>query len=85
MHVPRRPYVQALPGLPTITPGEDFLVASTGDEMKRQLRRVLEDRDLARELAARGRRTILARHTCGHRVDQLLAIHAQLDGNVRRE
>ena len=33
--------------------------------------------DLARALARRGRRTILARHTCAHRVDELLAIVAR--------
>ncbi|HVG07628.1 MAG TPA: glycosyltransferase [Thermoanaerobaculia bacterium] len=98
VHVPRRPYVEALPGIPTIrpfealacgiplisapwddaeglfTPGEDFLVAKSGEEMKRRLREVLHDPDLARQLSERGRRTILERHTCAHRVDELLAI-----------
>ncbi len=46
--------------------------------MKRLLRDVLEDDGLARSLAERGRRTILARHTCAHRVDELLAIDRQL-------
>ncbi|MFN7131627.1 MAG: glycosyltransferase [Myxococcales bacterium] len=102
VHVPRRPYVEALPGIPTIrpfealacgiplisapwndaeglfTPGKDFLVARTGEEMKQQLRRVLSDRALAQELSESGRKTILARHTCAHRVDELLAIYAQL-------
>jgi spore maturation protein CgeB len=102
VHVPRRPYVRALPGIPTIRPfealacgiplicspwddveglftaGEDFLVASDGDEMRRLIERVLRDRDLARHLVQHGRRTILERHTCGHRVDELLAIAAEL-------
>lgn len=102
VHVPRRPYAEALPGIPTIrpfealacgiplvsapwedaeklfTPGEDFLVAKSGDEMKRRLREVLNDPDLARHLSERGRRTILERHTCAHRVDELLAIAAEL-------
>ena len=102
VHVPRRPYVEALPGIPTIrpfealacgiplistpwndaeglfTPGEDFLVARNGEEMKRRLRDVLHDPDLARHLSERGRRTILERHTCAHRVDELLAIAANL-------
>lgn len=100
VHVPRRPYVEALPGIPTIrpfealacgiplisapwddaeglfTPGEDFLVAKDGGDMKRCLREVLNDPDLARHLSERGRRTILERHTCAHRVDELLAIAA---------
>ena len=102
VHVPRRPYVAALPGIPTIRvfealacgiplvsapwddceglfePGADFLVARDGKEMREQLRAVLGDPELARELADQGRRTILARHTCAHRVDELLAIYAEL-------
>ena len=102
VHIPRRPYVEALPGIPTIrpfealacgipfisspwhdveglfTPGEDYLVAADGDEMRTLLDRVLRDDELARRLAQHGRRTILERHTCGHRVDELLAIAAEL-------
>ena len=103
VHVPRRPYVAALPGIPTIrvfealacgialvsalwhdaehlfTPGEDFLVAGDGAAMRRHLRALLNDDAMAQALAERGRRTVLARHTCAHRVDELLAIHAELD------
>jgi spore maturation protein CgeB len=102
VHVPRRPYVQALPGIPTIRvfealacgiplvsapwddveglfePGADFLVARDRQEMRAHLRAVLNDQELARGLAEQGRRTILARHTCAHRVDELLAIYAEL-------
>lgn len=102
VHVPRRPYVQALPGIPTIRvfealacgiplvsapwddceglfePGADFLVARDGAEMREQLRAVLNDAALAQSLAGHGLETILARHTCAHRVDELLAIHAEL-------
>ena len=102
VHIPRRPYVEALPGIPTIrpfealacaiplvcsrwddveglfTPGEDFLVATNGDEIRVLIEQVLRDRELARHLAQHGRRTILERHTCGHRVDELLAIAAEL-------
>ena len=35
-------------------------------------------RGLLKALAEQGRRTILARHTCAHRVDELLAIYAEL-------
>jgi len=108
VHVPRRPYVEALPGIPTIrpfealacgiplvcspwddaehlfTPGKDYLVARDGEEMKRHLRTVMNEPQVARELAERGRRTILARHTCGHRVDELMAVLGELgDGDVR--
>lgn len=102
VHVPRRPYTRALPGIPTIRPfealacgiplvmspwedaeglfrpGEDFLVARSGAEMARQLRAVLEDDALAQSLAERGRETVLARHTCAHRVDELLAVAREL-------
>ncbi len=62
------------------TPGKDFLIARDGNEMTRRLHDVIEDGQLARELALNGRRTILARHTCAHRVDELLAIYRQLAG-----
>ena len=98
VHVPRRPYVEALRGIPTIRvfealacgiplvsswwedaerlfrPGEDYLVARSPAQMTRMLRDVLEDRGLARELARHGLETIRARHTCAHRVTELLAI-----------
>jgi spore maturation protein CgeB len=100
VHVPRRPYVEALPGIPTIrpfealacgiplvtspwddveglfTPGRDYLVARDGAEMSAHLRAVLHDRELADALVAHGLATIRARHTCAHRVDELLAIAA---------
>ena len=102
VHVPRRPYVEALPGIPTIRPfealacgiplvsapwddaeglfrpGEDYLVARNGREMERHLRAVIGEPELARALSRNGRRTILTRHTCGHRVDELLQILAGL-------
>jgi spore maturation protein CgeB len=102
VHVPRRPYVEALPGIPTIrvfealacgiplvcspwddvenlfTPGKDYLVARNGDEMGRRLRDLLHDENMAAELATHGFETIRARHTCAHRVDELLRIHSTL-------
>jgi spore maturation protein CgeB len=102
VHVPRRPYVAALPGIPTIRvfealacgiplvcapwddceglfePGLDYLVAQGGTQMRSHLRDVLGDPDLAQRLADHGLRTILARHTCAHRVDELLAIHEEI-------
>jgi len=98
LHIPRRPYVEALPGIPTIRvfealacgipllsapwndaenlfrPGEDFLFAATGSQMQALLREILNDKARAQALAASGLATIKARHTCRHRVDELLAI-----------
>ena len=105
VHVPRRPYVKALPGIPTIrvfealacgiplvtapwddieglfTPGKDFLVANNSAEMKDHLRMVIEDRDTARELSEHGLKTILERHTCHHRVNELMNIYSNLEAN----
>jgi spore maturation protein CgeB len=102
VHVPRRPYVESLPGIPTIRPFEalaagiplvcspwddaeglfapdkDFLVARNGAEMTRLLDEVLHDAALAAGLRERGLRTIHERHTCGHRVDELLTICQEL-------
>jgi spore maturation protein CgeB len=100
IHIPRRPYVKALPGIPTIrvfealacgipmvcspwkdserlfTPGQDFVMARSGREVIRQFEKLLTDEKLAREVGAHGRRTILDRHSCAHRVDELLDIVA---------
>lgn len=102
VHVPRWPYVEALPGIPTIRPfealaceiplvcspwhdaeglfraGEDFLVARDTSEMKQHLRAVLEDDSLAQALKSHGRQTITRRHTCVHRVDELMAICTEI-------
>ena len=67
------------------SPGRDYLVARNGREMQRHLRAILSDADLARELTAHGRRTILARHTCAHRVDELLSICRALDRGTATE
>jgi len=66
------------------TPGEDFLVARNGQEMERHLDDVVHDPDLAASLRERGLATIKARHTCAHRVDELLAVHQELTGQEER-
>jgi spore maturation protein CgeB len=60
------------------TPGEDYLVARDGRDMTRRVRDVLSDPALAESLRAHGLATIRARHTCAHRVDELLDVHQQL-------
>jgi spore maturation protein CgeB len=108
VHVPRRPYTEALPGIPTIRPfealacgiplicafwndveglfrpGTDYLMARDGTEMRRLMREVLHDSALAQSLSRNGREAIRARHTCAHRVDELLAIHNQLTNGIVR-
>lgn len=59
-------------------PGRDYLIARDGDEMQRQLSRVLHDPDLSAELAASGLQTVRARDTCRHRVDELMDILARI-------
>jgi spore maturation protein CgeB len=109
LHIPRAPYVQALPGIPTIRvfealacgiplicspwadteglfrSGKDFLSAHNGEEMRRLLLDVLNDRTLAEELAINGLATILERHTCAHRVDELLGIYSELTSIGERQ
>jgi spore maturation protein CgeB len=60
------------------TPGEDYLVAADGAAMMEHLRALSHDPELRRSLAERGLATIRARHSCAHRVDELLRIVAQL-------
>lgn len=60
------------------SPGKDYLVARNGTVMRRYLKDLLEDEGMAQELADRGLRTILDRHTCRHRVDELQAICEEL-------
>ena len=60
------------------TAGEDYLVASSGAEMQRHLRTLKADADYAAALARHGLETIRARHTCAHRVDELLSLFRSL-------
>ena len=98
VHIPRRPYAEALPGIPTIrvfealacgiplisapwqdqdglfAPGEDYLVARDGEAMRHHLASLRADPEFAAALGAQGRATVVERHSCAHRVDELLAI-----------
>lgn len=98
LHVPRRQYVQMLPGTPTIrvfealasgaclvslpwpdtdnlfTAGQDYAVASTPAEMHDLLAHLTRDDAARQRYGSQGRETILARHTCDHRAQQILEI-----------
>jgi spore maturation protein CgeB len=64
--------------------GVDYLVASNGRQMERHLRALLTDEALAASLARHGLETIRSRHSCAHRVDELLAILASLRADAHR-
>lgn len=65
-------------------PGRDFLVARSEREMTAHLKAILNEPALRQSLAAAGLETILARHTCAHRVDELLRIVGGLRPVERR-
>lgn len=60
-----------------------FLVAESSTDMASQLDAVLTRPSLRSELARRGLREIQARHTCSHRVDELLGIVRAITGDSR--
>lgn len=102
VHVPRRPYVESLPGIPTIrpfeamacgipllsapwndaeelfTPGEDFLFVDDGADMKSQLQWLMADEELRNAFAQNGLETIRGKHTCAHRVRELIQIYEEV-------
>jgi spore maturation protein CgeB len=56
------------------TPGYDYLVADTPRQMTEALRTLLVEPELSRQLTRHGLATVRTRHTCRHRIDELLAI-----------
>jgi spore maturation protein CgeB len=103
VHVPRRPYVEALPGIPTIRvfealacgiplvsapwrdeeglfPAGCYVSAGDGDGMTGALSMLRRDPDMRAELIRNGLAAIRQRHSCAHRVDELLGIVARLRG-----
>jgi spore maturation protein CgeB len=102
VHVPRRFYVDLLPGIPTIRvfealacgiplvsapwrdseglfrPGQDYLLARDEAETLHHLQALRQDAGLRASLVASGLERIRARHSCAHRVQELLGILASL-------
>ncbi|MBA2331066.1 MAG: glycosyltransferase [Bacteroidota bacterium] len=98
VHVPRRPYVESLPGIPTIRPfeamacaiplisstwndsehlfeaGKDYLQVKNKNEMMENMKRILQDEAFATQISEHGLKTIHAKHTCAHRVNELYEI-----------
>ena len=103
VHIPRKPYLEMLQGIPTIrpfealscgiplicspwndaehlfSPGEDFLMAKDGNDMGYKIAEVIKSTQLAKSLSENGRKTILEKHTCEHRVDALENILRKMD------
>jgi spore maturation protein CgeB len=59
-------------------PGEDYVVVNSGAGMTAELQHLLRDESARRQIGANGRQTILQRHTCAHRAEQLIAICEEL-------
>jgi spore maturation protein CgeB len=102
LHIPRRPYVHSLPGIPTIRVFEalacgiplicspwfdsedlfqsdkDFLIGKDTKDMIEKIRLIINNDKFASDLSKHGRETILKKHTCAHRVDQLFEILHEL-------
>jgi spore maturation protein CgeB len=101
LHVPRRQYVELLPGTPTIRvfealasggcmislpwedtdhlfeAGRDYVVAHSPAEMRDLIAWLCTDDAARAAIGEHGRQTILERHTCAHRADQLLQLIAR--------
>ena len=101
VHIPRRQYSSAMPGIPTIRVFEalacgiplvsapwrdseqlfregDFVFVTDGEQMRNALENLLANPAKAQDQAARGLETVLARHTCDHRAQELTQICQEL-------
>lgn len=107
VHVPRRPYVEMLPGIPTIRPfealacriplicstwndcekifenGKDLLIAHNGKQMCEYMKLIMNDNKFSSQMAFHGRKTILEKHTCANRVDQLMNIYEEVNNKLQ--
>lgn len=57
--------------------GQDYLVARNGQEMMILLAKVITDTDFTKTMVEQAHQTILSRHTCDHRAQELLGIYKQ--------
>jgi spore maturation protein CgeB len=98
VHIPEKPYSEALAGIPAIelfeaiacgiplvsapwndaeglfTEGEDYLAAKDGKEMTAFMAELTADAHLRERLTEHALMTVLTRHTCGHRVNELMKV-----------
>lgn len=62
----------------------DYLLVTNGEEMKKALREVLTDNQLAANLSANGLETINSKHTCIHRKEELMNILKEITHSARK-
>jgi len=63
------------------TPGSDFVFAKNKEEMKYWINKVLTDETFVKEMTQQALETILSKHTCAHRTDELYGICEELGVN----
>ena len=102
VHIPRKEYVEALDGTPTIrvfealacglplvsagwrdssglfSEGRDYIAVDTQAEMVEALRWLAADPAARARIGADGRETVLQRHSCRHRAEELVHIVRRL-------
>jgi spore maturation protein CgeB len=102
VHIPRKEYVEALRGTPTIrvfealacgiplvsasweddsglfAEGKDYLAVYSPSQMVEALRWLAADPDARARIGSHGRATVLQRHTCDHRAQELVEIIERL-------
>ncbi len=61
-----------------VRPGEDYVCAADGPQMKAMLREFLKDENARAQLGHNAVETIRRRHTCAHRAQQLVEICEEL-------
>jgi spore maturation protein CgeB len=59
-------------------PGQDYIVAQSGEQMRAEIDRLLKDDHAREQIAASGLETIRKRHTCAHRAQQLTQICGEI-------
>ena len=59
-------------------PGQDYVCVPDSDAVVAELRHLLRDEQARQQLATNGLETILRRHTCAHRAEQLVEICHEL-------
>lgn len=95
-HTPVMPVLQALAcGVPVVsaqwedcaelfTAGIDLLVGRDGPQISRHLGALRSDPGFSRFLAANGYQTVMTRHTCAQRAQELLSICGELRAHSQR-